>query len=102
MNRILVRDLEFKGDNSLKIWVKRSKTDQGSEGEKFVISGERMRNGASIPDIMKWYLKALNLKKYSYVFCYIDHKDKSHEDRFITYSHPVINEGLPIYSAFLL
>ena len=86
MNRILVRDLEFKEDNSLEIWVKRSKTDQGSKSEKFVTSGERMRNGASVPDIMKWYLKALNLKKSSYMFCYIDQKDKSHEDRFITYS----------------
>ena len=86
VNRILVRDLEFKEDKSLEIWVKRSKTDQGSRGEKFVISGERMRNGASVPDIMKWYLKSLKLKKSSYVFCHIDQKDKSHEDRFLTYS----------------
>ena len=51
-----------------------------------MISGERMRNRASVPDIMKWYLEAMKLKKSSYVFCYIDQKNKCHEDRFITYA----------------
>ena len=63
MNGILVKDLEFKEDNSLEVWMKRSKTDQGSRAEKFVISGERMMNGASVPDIMKWYLEAMKLKE---------------------------------------
>ena len=86
VNRILVKDLEFKEDNSLEVWMKRSKTDQESKGEKFVISGERMRNGASVPDIMRWYLKAMKLKESAYVFCHIDQKNECHQDRFITYA----------------
>ena len=86
VNRILVKDMEFKEDGSLEIWMKISKTDQGSRGESFVISGERMKNGASVPDIVKWYLKALRLKKSAYVFCHIDQKGRSHEEKFITYN----------------
>ena len=51
-----------------------------------MISGERMRNGASVPDIMKWYLEAMKLKESSYVFCHINQKNKCHKDRFITYA----------------
>ena len=66
--------------------MKRSKTDQLLKGEKFVISGEKMRNGASVPDIMKWYLEAVQLKESAYVFCHIDQRSKCHQDRFITYA----------------
>ena len=68
VNRMLVKDLEFKEDGSLEVWMKTSKTDQGSRGENFVISGERMENGASVPDIIKWYLRHLKLKKSAYLF----------------------------------
>ena len=86
VNGILVKDLKFEEDGSMSVWVKKSKTDQLSKGEVFVITGERMKNGASVPDIVKWYLKAVQLKETAYVFCQIDQKGRCHPDRFITYA----------------
>ena len=86
VNRILVRDLKFEEDGSMLVWVKKSKMDQLSRGDEFVITGERMKNGASVPDIMRWYLRAVQLKETAYVFCHIDQKGKCHPDRFITYA----------------
>jgi hypothetical protein len=86
VNRMLVKDLKFKDDGSLSVCVRKSKMDQLSRGDEFVISGERMKNGASMPDIVKWYLRAVQLKEMDYVFCHIDQKGRCHPDRFITYA----------------
>ena len=86
VNMIQVKDLEFKEDKSLVVWIKKSKTDQLSRGEKFVISGEKMMNGASVPDIVRWYLEAVQLEESAYVFCHIDQRSVCHPDRFITYA----------------
>ena len=85
MNRMRVRDLKFEDDGSLSMWVRKSKTDQLARGDKFEIRGEKMRNGASVPDIVRWYLRAVHLKESDYVLCYIDQKGRCHPDRCITY-----------------
>ena len=86
VNRILVKDMEFKEDGSLEIWMKQSKTDQGSRGEKFVISGEKMKNGISVPEIMRWYLKDLGLRRSAFVFCHIDQRGRFNEEKYLTYN----------------
>ena len=62
------------------------KTDQLSRGDEFVITGEKMKNGACVPDILRWYLRAVQLKEMDYVFCHIDQKGRCHPNRCITYA----------------
>ena len=38
-----------------------------------------------MPDIVRWFLKALQLNEDADVFCHIDQRGRCHPDRFITY-----------------
>ena len=60
--------------------MKRLKRDQMERGEKFDISGEEMKNGRLVPEVVKWYLKDLKLKENAYVFCQMDIKGKIQEE----------------------
>ena len=85
VNRIKIKDIEFKEDGSMEIFMKSSKTDQLQRGEKFEISGEKMKNGVSVPEIVKWYLKDLKLKENAYVFFQMDIKGRIQEEKFLEY-----------------
>ena len=64
----------------MEIFMKRLKKDQIERGEKFEISGQKMKNGESVPEIVKWYLKDLKLKENAYVFTHMDIKGKIQEE----------------------
>ena len=76
VNRIRIKDIEFKEDGSMEIFMNSSKTDQLKRGEKFEISGEKMKNGILVPEIVKWYLKDLKLEETAYVFFKLTSKGK--------------------------
>ena len=90
VNRILIRDIEFKEDGSMGIFINSSKNDQMARSDKFKISGEKMKNGKPVPEIVQWYIEDLKLKKTAYVFCHIDQKAKIEGENVLTYKEAKI------------
>ena len=52
VNKVRVRDVDFKGDGSVEVWMKYSKTDSVGKGEVFKITGRRSR-GVSVGKILR-------------------------------------------------
>ena len=45
-----------------------------------------MRNGTSVPEILRWYLKDMGLRRSVYVFCHIDQRGRCNEEKCLTYN----------------
>ena len=64
---IRVDDIEFRKDNSLKVTVRKSKTDQLMRGAHFTLSGSKSK-GFSLTEIVKWYIDSIGLEKEDFLF----------------------------------
>ena len=85
INRIKVQDIKFNHDQSIDIWMKKTKTDKLARGEKFTISGQKMSNGVSVSDVATWYMKSLKLTPSSFFFCQINKHGEAIGDKFFCY-----------------
>ena len=68
VNKVRVRDVDFKGDGSVEVWMKYSKKDSVGKGEVFKIPGRRSR-GVSVGKILRWYIRSLRLGLDEFLFC---------------------------------
>ena len=62
-----VKDVSFKGDGLLEVFVRKSKTDKVGRGASFFLSGKKV-GGVCLPEMVRWYLKGLGLKGEDMLF----------------------------------
>ena len=62
-----VKDISFRKDGSVEVFMRKSKTDQMARGASFFLSGRR-KGGVCLPEILKWYIKGFDLKSEDVVF----------------------------------
>jgi hypothetical protein len=62
-----VKDISFREDGSVEVFMRKSKTDQMARGASFFLSGRR-KGGVCLPEILKWYIKGFDLKSEDVVF----------------------------------
>ena len=68
INKIKKKDVVFMEDDSIKVWVSRSKTDKKREGYEFSMSGKKSGK-FSVRKLVKWYFKSLgNVPDEGYIF----------------------------------
>ena len=58
--KLKVKDLAFLKDGSVKVFMRKTKTDQVGQGSCFFLTG-RKYGKVSVPGILRWYLKSLGL-----------------------------------------
>ena len=84
VNKVKVRDVDFKEDGSVEVWMKYSKTDSVGKGEVFKITGRRSR-GVSVGTILRWYIKILRLGLDDFLFCKLGSKGEVYGKDFMKY-----------------
>ena len=84
LNKIKVKDLQFKKDGGVEVWVRASKTDAEGRGKVFRISGQE-KGGVSVAKILVWYMKSLGLRSEDYFFCKLGRKGEALGSDFIKY-----------------
>ena len=67
ISNIQVNDLEFRKDKSLKVKVRKNKTDQLMRGTHFTLSGSKSK-GFSLTEIVEWYIDSLGLREEDFLF----------------------------------
>ena len=55
VNMIKVKDVNFKKDGSVEIWMRKTKTDAVARGKSFVLTEEELQCGCSIGSMLQWY-----------------------------------------------
>ena len=85
VNKIKVKDVLFKKDGSVEVWMKSSKTDAMARGRIFKISGQR-NGGITMGDILHWYVKSMRLRQDDYFFCKVGSQGKVVPREYLRYS----------------
>ena len=62
-----MKDISFRKDGSVEVFVRKSKTDQMARGASFFLSG-RKKGGVCLPEILKWYMKGFEMKGEDVMF----------------------------------
>ena len=55
IHKVRRRNVEFREDGRVKVWVEKSKTDAKREGFEFVLTKRKIR-GVSVTKLVRWYL----------------------------------------------
>ena len=84
VQRIKVRDVLFKEDGGVEVWVRASKTDVQGRGRVFKMSGRRS-GGVSVAKILRWYKQSLGLQQADYFFCKLGRRSEVLRSDFIKY-----------------
>ena len=84
VNKVKVKDVDFKEDGSVEVWMKYSKTDVVGKGEAFKITGRRNK-GVSVGKILRWYIRSLKLGLEDYLFCKLGSKGEVYGEDFMRY-----------------
>ena len=67
INKLKLKDLNFKENGVIEFWMKKSKTDSLGRGRTFSICKD-YNAGISFKDILLWYLSDHDLRKDDYIF----------------------------------
>ena len=65
--KLRVKDLIFLKDGSVRVFMRKTKTDQLGQGSCFFLTG-RKYGKVSVPGILRWYLKSLGLEGEDVLF----------------------------------
>ena len=84
VQKIKVRDVVFKEDGGVEVWMRVCKTDVQGRGKVFRMSGSRT-GGVSVAKILRWYVRSLGLRQEDYFFCKIGRKSEVLGSDFIKY-----------------
>ena len=84
VNRIKVKDVDFKEDGSVVVWMQKTKTDVLGRGKVCKIT-EECCVGVSVAKILFWYVSSLGLSSASFFFCQLDRKGKPNGKEFLRY-----------------
>ena len=67
INKLKLKDLDFKRNGEIEIWMKKTKTDTLGRGRMFSISNE-VNTGITFKDILMWYLSDHDIRREDYIF----------------------------------
>ena len=67
INKLKLKDVNFKKTGVIEFWMKKTKTDSLGRGRTFGICMES-NSGISLKGILMWYLSDLSLSKGDYIF----------------------------------
>ena len=67
VNKLRLKDISFKVNGVVEIWMKKTKTDTLGRGKIFSISNE-IKEGITFKSILMWYLAGHDIKMDDYVF----------------------------------
>ena len=65
--KLKAKDLDFLKDGSVRVFIRKTKTDQLGQGSCFFLTG-RKYGKVSVPGILRWYLKSLELVSEDVLF----------------------------------
>lgn len=107
VNRVKVKDVDFKKDGSLEVFVRSSKTDSAGKGAVFKLTGQK-NAGVSVGNIVSWYIRSLKLGSEDYLFCKLGSGGKVLGKDFLRYGEARVSlekeqkklglEGLSLHS----
>ena len=84
VNKLKLKDINFKNEGEIEFWIRKTKTDTLGRGRNFSIC-EDYNTGISMKGILRWYLADLKLRKDDYIFFRNIREGKVNSGEFLRY-----------------
>ena len=85
IQKVKKKNVVFRQDNRVEVWLERTKTDSKKEGSEFVLTKGKI-DDISVTDLVRWYLKSLgDVPSEAYIFP-VFRKGKPVWDQAVSYN----------------